>query len=440
LARLLLYGGLTAVAVVASIFSPFIGALACLDAYLFNPAVLVGDDSPRFQLIVTVVFIASVAFRKPAGVKRVGRENLAMVLLWGFVALAFASGSWAQVSGEQSVTAAFELFKTLVVISLIIPTINTEKRMEWTVTACIIGVAHAAFAHTFGVRWGYVPRMYSREYGVLPDGQTPVMVLFIPLLLAAAMMGKSKGQRILAMVTLPLALNSVASSYMRTGFVSLAVEGAALLLLMPKRFSLRLAPLVLAVAGLFVFRLTPDDYWQRIETIKAPTEEASAASRFVIADASLRILSDYPLGVGYRNYPDVSPRYLPHELLTDGRRSAHNSFFSVACETGIPGFLVWISAFGTALLLLRRVRKAKRSDEMSLGAYALGMEVGLYGWLICGLFQAEHEVDPAYWFVAFAVVLTRLNAFRLGAVPQVKMRTAEVPSLVSRHWRLQQAP
>ena len=42
--------------------------------------------------------------------------------------------------------------------------------------------------------------------------------------------------------------------------------------------------------------------------------------------------------------------------------------------------------------------------------YAMGLELGIYGWMIAGLFHSMHEVDTVYWFVALAVVLTRLHA------------------------------
>jgi hypothetical protein len=44
-----------------------------------------------------------------------------------------------------------------------------------------------------------------------------------------------------------------------------------------------------------------------------------------------------------------------------------------------------------------------------LANYALGLEVGLLGWCAYGLFQTEHEVDPAYWFAAMAVIIYRLH-------------------------------
>jgi O-antigen ligase len=122
---------------------------------------------------------------------------------------------------------------------------------------------------------------------------------------------------------------------------------------------------------------------------------------------------DYPMGVGYRNYPYVSPRYLPDGVLTavgeQRVRSAHNSYFTVLCETGIIGFIIWTSMFVLAIRLFRRLRKRNKGKAASeVAIYGMAFEVGLYGWAIGGWTQAYHEVDPAYWFVGCAVILTRL--------------------------------
>jgi hypothetical protein len=62
---------------------------------------------------------------------------------------------------------------------------------------------------------------------------------------------------------------------------------------------------------------------------------------------------------------------------------------------------------------MRRLRQSRDGGNLdNLAVYALGIELGLYGWMVGGLFHAMHEVDPAYWFVGFAVVLTRLQGQR----------------------------
>jgi len=193
-------------------------------------------------------------------------------------------------------------------------------------------------------------------------------------------------------------------------FLGMLIEALMLLLLLPKRIVIRFLPALGMIAGLLFFRLAPADYWNWMSTIKAPQQEASAASRFVLTETSLKILADYPMGVGYKNYQFVSPNYLDPSLLSNGRRSAHNSFFAILCEAGPFAFFFWLVAFAGALVIMRRVRKsAEPRSPTSIQVYAMGMEVGLYGWLVGGLFHDVHDVDPAYWFVALSIVVYRLN-------------------------------
>jgi hypothetical protein len=408
--KLLLYAGLTAVGVIAALINPIYGAVTCIEAYLFNPSVIVDDFGTRYQLVAALAFLLgwAIHWRSQEKLPSGGRQVLAC--LWCFAALGALSAVWAVHSSQQAIDSIWEVVKTLVVTSLLVAVVRSERAVRIVVAACVFGAFHAAFMHTFGIRWGYVYRGFAREVGVLPDGQTPVMVLFLPLALVMATMGTSLKERLLGWFALPFILNSIVSTYQRTGFVSIAVEALLLLVLLPKRIVFRLSPVLLIAGALFLYRLTPDDYWEHVATIQNPHEEASANSRFIVNAASLQMLMDYPMGVGYGNYGDVSPLYLPPELLTGGRRSAHNSYFSVACETGFIGFAFWISAFLGAIWLCRRIRKRMPKGAPSIiGVYAMGIEIGLYGWLAGGCFQADHEVDPAYWFAGLAVALTRLR-------------------------------
>lgn len=408
--RSIFYIGLLALGLGTSMFSPVAGAISCIAAYLLNPSVIVGYDTVRFQLWTNVTFLLSYFFHRTPTLKAVGAEGSVLGALCGFCAIALASSVWADYSSEIARNQAIELLKTVVMTVILSRVISTERQMTVVMSACLIGVFHAAVTHTFGVRFGYVPAMYGAEFGVLPEGQGGPLLIFLPTLVLTAMLTAGKTERLLSWIALPFILNSLIVTYRRGVLISLILELFLLFFVLPKRILLRVAPVVLAGVGLFVFRLTPPDYWVRMGTMKAPTEEASANSRFVINEASMRMLADYPFGVGYRNYPYVSPRYLGTEYLTDGTRSAHNSVFTVACETGIPGLMFWLWALFGSIWLCRRIRKASRSGNVSrIGIYAIGIEIGLMGWFAGGLFNSDTELDPAYWCIAFAVVLTRLH-------------------------------
>ena len=408
--KAVLYLGLAAFGVIGALFSPLIGAIAAVEGYLLNPtAIPMPDGGFRYQFWTTAAFLVGLLIKRPRRLEPVGREGLILWMLWGFVAMCAASAAWAFVSPAEGLAESYEMLKTMVVVTALVWAIRSESDVEWLVTALMMGVIHAAVLHTFGARLGFIPASLDGGEGVLIEGQSQVMVLFLPLLVLLTLRG-SWIQRLLAFGGLPFVLNSIVKSYQRTAFVALLAECVILLLFLPRRITLRLIP-IMALAGiLFVYRLTPDNYWDRMKTIEAPTTEGSANSRFVLADASWRMFLDHPLGVGYKNYQYVSPRYLDPGYLTEGKRSSHNSFFAVLCDLGIVGFTIWCLAIGSTLVTLRKVRKnfnwaALKPFEVA----AMGLEVGMYGWLVTGLFGDQSGLDPAYWFMALAVIIRRLS-------------------------------
>jgi O-antigen ligase len=428
-----LYLGLAALAILATFINPFIGVIACIEAYLMNPVAIDMDDGQfRYQLWTSIAFIISFLIHRPAVLSHVRRENWVLKCLWAFVALAALSSQWATISSDVALDAIYEVVKTVAIVSLFVRVIRTEKQMTAVMMACVIGVMHASFLHIFGPRYGYVNAALGRGDGVLPDAQTGVMVLFAPLIILLAMFGSHK-EKILCWCALPLVVDSIVTTYERTGFTALIIEFVLVFLFVPRAQKRQLIPALVGGLGLLIFRFTPPDYWEKMSTIATPHEEASAESRFVINDASWRMFLDHPMGVGYRNYPQTSPRYLDTGYLTkadDGElvRSAHNTYFTVLCETGVFGFAIWIAGFGGTILMLRGIRKRAGPNMGRLEFYATGLEIGLFGWCIGGWFQSYHEVDPAYWFVGFAVVLFRLVHQRQEVVPSDTVDALESPA------------
>jgi hypothetical protein len=406
--KTLVYALLLLMGVTGGMFIPAVGAIACVGAYLLNPIVLTDVDF-RAQLLTTLALVVSLLLRGGRGLRPVGNEAIPLQALWVFTAIAMLSFLWAEVRPDEALERSIEVAKTVLLTTLLTRAIRTERELSWVLLACIVGVWHAALAHTIGVRLDYVSRVYERDRGVLPDSHGAVLICFVPLILLLAWKGRLH-ERVICLLALPFVLNSIISTYQRTYFLALVVQTVLLLLQLPKRISIRLLPILALAAGLFVFRFAPEDYWQKMGTIKKPTEEASANSRFAINECSQQMLLDHPFGVGYWNYRYVSPRYLDDDYLTEGTRSAHNSFFSVACETGLQGFAAWSVAFLGTTWMLRRLWKRRGGGPITrLPLLALGLELGLCGWLWGGLTQGDQETDPAYWFVAFAVILARLQ-------------------------------
>jgi O-antigen ligase len=413
LIKLAFYLGLAALGVVAALLSPVAGAIGAVEAYLLNPsAIEMSGNTIPFQMIMTVAFIAGLVAHWAPGLPSRGFDRYPIASLWMFLAYALVAAPFSQFSALIAYTQLFEVFKTILFSTLLLWAIRNEEHLRVFMNAIVLGVLHASTLHVLGPKFGYISMARGREYGVLPDTQAGTMVIFIPLLLVIAATGKSKTERILAFITLGMSVDSLVNTYERTGFVSLSVE-ICLFLLLNRKVVMRFLPLGLVLGTIMLLRFTPDNYWHWISTIQKPTEEGSANSRLVVNKASARMFMDHPLGVGYRNYPFIAQQYLPVQMLTVGNtRAAHNIYFSILCETGVIGFIAWMGAFIGATRLLRRLRKVREGGGM-IPMYALGLEIGIYGWFVDGCFMGDHELDPAYWFVALAIIMTRLYALRL---------------------------
>ena len=285
------YIGMMVVGIIAALISPCGGAVAAISAYMTNPAAISFDARYiHYQQYITIAFMLGSFIHMRPGLPHKGHEGRVVLALWGFILVGYMGSLFAVFSTQDALDALYELFKTMVVATLLLWAIRTEKHLRILMITCILGVLHAAFLHVLGNRFGFIAGQESREYGVLPDSQTAVMLLFIPLLLTVAGTGKP-WERILAFCTLPIAIDSIVNTYQRTGFVSLIAEVLLVFLLGPRIIIKRVLPVAAVGMLLFAFRFTPDNYWAWIGTIKAPTEEASANSRLVIDGASLRMFS-----------------------------------------------------------------------------------------------------------------------------------------------------
>lgn len=413
--KAILYISLTLLASIFTFVNPLIGAIGCIEAYLFNPsAIAMNDGGFRYQLCINIAFLLSLIARRPRAVERVGREGLVLKALWVFLAVGAVGAVFASVDSTMAFENLYEVFKTVVFSTALLWVVRSERDLSWLIAAFMIGSLHASVLHVFGTKYGYAPASLGREIGVLSDPQNGVLLAFVPMLILLAMYGTWK-ERLLSWFTIPFVLDSIVVTYQRAAFVGLIIQMGLLVVLLPRKIILRLLPFGAAALCLFVFRLTPENYWEWVGTLKSPEQDPSAVSRPIIYAAALHMFIDHPLGVGYRNFPGMSPLYLAPQYLerTTHTRGAHDSYLTILCETGIFGFAAWIFAFAGAAWLLRRIRK--RADPRNLTrveVYAMALELGLYGWMAAGTFHSMQEVDPVYWFVALAVIMTRLHARR----------------------------
>jgi hypothetical protein len=122
--------------------------------------------------------------------------------------------------------------------------------------------------------------------------------------------------------------------------------------------------------------------------------------------AGFAIVLDYPLfGVGGANYPYVAPAYGLPAKLHGHLFPLHNMYIAVLAETGIPGFLLYVSALG--MVLWSGWCLYRDGQNRTLAAGALSAVVGYLAvsfwivntrlvmvvpfWILAGALVAEHR-------------------------------------------------
>ena len=296
-------------------------------------------------------------------------------------------------------------------------------------------VEFIAFAHVAGCAlWGWTAattEVSGRYDPFLGPGVDDSNMVGIHMITGLAMAGflflTTKGaKRWIAFAMLPLILNTIILTASRSAQVGLVAAGIAGLVLAPKRKRRAVGVCCALGLGLLLILAQNEVFWDRAATIQESVGdergmEASAASRWVIAEANLRMARDYPLGAGYRGNESLSAYYIAPEYLTadSSTRSAHNTFLAILVDQGIPGAILfvlmvaWAGVRLTALLFMDR-----HGLPAELGAYRAAVGAGLAGLLISGQFVNALRLEVAIWLIAMLAALDVLcDEWRRQNVP-----------------------
>jgi O-antigen ligase len=178
--------------------------------------------------------------------------------------------------------------------------------------------------------------------------------------------------------------------------------------------------MAVALAAALIVPVLPQQFWDRMGTITAPSEErdSSAESRLHFWKVAVAMADDRPLlGVGHTGYPRAYNRYdwTHGEYLTN--RAVHSAWFGVLAESGYLGLLLFVSIVIGSLMACRRVRKQAKRGEVphELGAYAIAFEAALISFMVGGSFVSFHYCEMLWHFFALTIALERVAVHERAA-------------------------
>lgn len=155
----------------------------------------------------------------------------------------------------------------------------------------------------------------------------------------------------------------------RGALLALAVFAATLLSFTKRRAG---TAVLVGIACIIAIPFLPANLKARFADMKflANTEtigqaDSSAEQRFIILKVAAAVARDHLAhGVGIGNYPRANNSYAmqrPEWAFARGFRDSHNTYLTLAAETGLPGLLLMAAATASLLVtLLRAQREGKR--------------------------------------------------------------------------------
>ena len=409
--------------------NPVYGLLGVMLEYYQRPGLQWwGDNLPRLRwnLIVTAIFAVS-AIAKRSRQPEVASPDRFLLVLWGlfavnlvFVNLAFpVSTAFAQEWGTYWLKVA------VMMPILITMVLKTPRSIDLFILANIIGVGW----------WGWESfidpkREAARLVGVgsgdtYNDNAAAIhLLLMLPLIGAVIASGK-KIERYIAIVALPLVINTLILCNSRGATLGLGVSVALVPFLAKKGHRAKALVFGLAIPILVLLLGDPQFFARQ----QGGYDDGSAQGRLVAWGEAGRILADHPLGVGARGFHLLIPKYSAEiaERHEGQPRSPHNTMILVMVEYGVQGIVLWVLLLFSVFAMLLRTRRMALAANDDFAYYrSVALIVSLAGALTGSMFTDRLYSEGLYWIIAIGIALNRLVAVQYGeaAVP-VPARAAD---------------
>jgi O-Antigen ligase len=308
--------------------------------------------------------------------------------------------------------------KTLAYAFLIAVSIRHVRDLFTFVWAYVISCGILAFfsIFVFGISKtgnSYVTRL-NNLYTYDSNDLCVVLMVGLPLTLLLLTVERGAKRWFLLLVLVGISA-TMARSGSRGGFLGFLAVGAAALMLVNSVSAGR--RLFVAAAALIVLAIgAPPGYWKQMGTILSPKEDYNYSDRDgrkAVMERGIGYMAQYPaFGLGIDNFPRAECTISP-KLASIGVNgplhciAPHNSYVEAGSETGVFGFLIWVSlvigGIVAPLRLRRRLpqswRRGTGSERFIYGATGF-FSVAMVGFAVTSFFVSFAWRDEVYIMAA----------------------------------------
>jgi probable O-glycosylation ligase (exosortase A-associated) len=230
----------------------------------------------------------------------------------------------------------------------------------------------------------------------------------LPIIFYLSKLEREWWKRILWQLTFFLTVLTIMFTYSRGAVLGLMAVLGLLFMRLKLKTKLMVAFVFLFALPLFM-SFVPEQWFERMETIKTYTEDRSAMSRIEAWAVAWKLALDRPLtggGFDIINDPAMYDRYDPDAFLRTG---VHSVYFEVLAENGFITLAIFLALLFSCIVSLRKMRRLCRLNNFRRFEYYSHMlEISLYGYAITGIFLELAGFDLFYHVIAMVIVLKAL--------------------------------
>lgn len=389
-----------------SLRRPFIGALVFAVVSLANPHRLTWGfayDQPWAQMYALAT-LAGILFTRERIVGDSIRRYLPVLvyLAWMGVTTAYAfDHPSAMFRWQQNIKTQLMCLVTLMLLT----DWERVKQLVW-VAVCSIGF-YGLKGGIFTITTGGEDRVWGPPDSAIQDNNHLAvgLVMMLPLMYWLFTQTQKKWLRALIVFSALMTATAIFGSHSRSAFLGIGAISIFLLLKSHHKFSVGL---VAIIAGAMLASFMPEDYWERMETIRTYQQDASAMGRINVWHTAVAIANDRITGGGFEYYsPEVFARYAPNP---EDVHASHSIYFQALGEHGWIGFAIFMFIWAYTWSRCRRIiRLADDSDDgRAQASLARMIQVSMVGFAVGGAFVNIGNWDMDYYLMISALATARI--------------------------------
>lgn len=173
------------------------------------------------------------------------------------------------------------------------------------------------------------------------NGLGVALLMMLPVAWFLSSEAENRWLRLGWLASIPVSMLAILSTYSRGSVLALGCMGVYWLFARGRR---KLAAGLIALMPIAVFVIMPDQFIDRMQTIRSYEEDASALTRIEMWKFAYNLALDRPLGGGFNisNQYQLYDRYGVDISIVETARSFHSSYFEVLGQHGFVGLIFFL--------------------------------------------------------------------------------------------------